>query len=222
MPIEGSALPKLSLDTVPEATFYIPATGPATRPRRALKHDNTFAVLDSHGDIGASAGGTDGLFNCDTRFLSHFELLLNGMQPLLLGSNLRDDNTLLTVDLTNPDMYFDNHLLLPKDTLHVVRTVFLWRDTAYQRLAVRNHGDRPVELRLSILFDNDFADLFEVRGTRRQRRGAIERIVEGPGTTALTYLALDGKPRQTRFDFDPVPKELTATVASYRFTLQPN
>ena len=47
MPIEGSALPKLSLDTVPEATFYIPATGPATRPRRALKHDNTFAVLDS-------------------------------------------------------------------------------------------------------------------------------------------------------------------------------
>ena len=60
MPIEGGALPKLSLDTVPEATFYIPATGPATRPRRALKHDNTFAVLDSHGDIGASAGGTDG------------------------------------------------------------------------------------------------------------------------------------------------------------------
>ena len=142
MPIEGGALPKLSLDTVPEATFYIPATGPATRPRRALKHDNTFAVLDSHGDIGASAGGTDGLFHCDTRFLSHFELLLNGMQPLLLGSNLRDDNTLLTVDLTNPDMYFDDHLVLPKDTLHVVRTIFLWRDTVYQRLAIQNHGDR--------------------------------------------------------------------------------
>ena len=63
------------------------------------------------------------------------------MQPLLLGSNVRDDNTLLTVDLTNPDMYFDEHLVLPKDTLHVVRTIFLWRDTAYQRLAIRNHGD---------------------------------------------------------------------------------
>ena len=81
-------------------------------------------MFDSHGDIGASAGGTDGLFNCDTRFLSHLELLLNGMQPLLLGSNLRDDNTLLTVDLTNPDIYFDDHLVLPKDTLHVVRTIF--------------------------------------------------------------------------------------------------
>src|ERR1700716_1367791 len=183
MPIEGVALPKLSLDTVPEATFYIPATGPATRPRRALKHDNTFVVLDSHGDIGASAGGTDGLFHCDTRFLSHLELLLNGMQPLLLGSNLRDDNTLFTVDLTNPDMYFDNHLLLPKDTLLIVRTIFLWRDTAYQRLAVRNHGDRPVELRMTILFDNDFADLFEVRGMRRKRRGLLGRHVTRPATT---------------------------------------
>ena len=187
MPIEGVALPKLSLDTLPEATFYIPATGPATRPRRALKHDNTFVVLDSHGDIGASAGGTDGLFHCDTRFLSHFELLLNGMQPLLLGSNLRDDNTLLTVDLTNPDMYFDDHLVLPKDTLHVVRTIFLWRDTAYQRLAIQNHGERPVDLRLTMLFDSDFADLFEVRGLRRERRGTINREAVRPATTVLSY-----------------------------------
>ncbi len=49
-------------------------------------------VFDSHGDIGASSGGPDGLFSCDTRYLSHFELLINGLQPLLLGSNLSDDN----------------------------------------------------------------------------------------------------------------------------------
>ena len=221
MPIEGSALPKLSLDTVPEATFYIPATGPATRPRRALKHDNTFAVLDSHGDIGASAGGTDGLFNCDTRFLSHFELLLNGMQPLLLGSNLRDDNTLLTVDLTNPDMYFDDHLVLPKDTLHVVRTIFLWRDTFYQRLAIQNHGDRAVDLRLTMLFDSDFADLFEVRGLRRARRGTITREAVRPATTVLSYEGLDAKLRQTVLHFDPTPSELTATTVSYRLNIAP-
>jgi glycogen debranching enzyme len=221
MPIEGGALPKLSLDTVPEATFYIPATGPATRPRRALKHDNTFAVLDSHGDIGASAGGTDGLFNCDTRFLSHFELLLNGMQPLLLGSNLRDDNTVLTVDLTNPDMYFDDHLVLPKDTLHVVRTIFLWHDTAYQRLAIQNHGDHPVDLRLTMLFDSDFADLFEVRGLRRERRGTITREAVRPATTVLSYEGLDAKLRQTVLHFDPTPSELTATTVSYRLSIAP-
>ena len=170
MAIESVALPKLPLDAIPEARFYIPATGP-TRPRRVLKHGDTFVVVDSHGDIGASPGGTDGLFHCDTRFLSHLELLLNGMQPLLLGSNVRDDNTQLTVDLTNPDIYFDQRLILPKDTVHVVRTIFLWGDTAYQRIAVRNYGDHAIDLRLSLLFDSDFADLFEVRGLQRTKHG---------------------------------------------------
>ena len=41
----------------------------------------------------------------DTRYLARLELVLNDMQPLLLGSNLRDDNSGLTVDLTNPDIY---------------------------------------------------------------------------------------------------------------------
>ena len=40
----------------------------------------------------------------------------------------------LAVDLTNPDIYFDQQLMLPKDVLHVVRTLFLWRGTAYQRI----------------------------------------------------------------------------------------
>ena len=41
MAIESVALPKLSLDTAPEGPFYIPATGPASRPRRTLKHGDT-------------------------------------------------------------------------------------------------------------------------------------------------------------------------------------
>jgi glycogen debranching enzyme len=217
----GAALPKLPFEIIPEAPFYIPATGPATRPRRTLKHDDTFLVLDSHGDVGASAGGSDGLFHCDTRFLSHLELLLNGTQPLLLGSNVRDDNTQLIVDLTNPDVYFEHRLILPKDTLHVVRTIFLWRDTAYQRLGIQNHGDRAVDLRLTMLFDSDFADLFEVRGLERERRGASTRQAVRPGTTVLSYKGLDAQLRQTVLTFEPPPTEITATTASYSLDLAP-
>ena len=53
--------PTENIDAIPEAPFYIPSTGPTTRPRRALKYGDTFIVLDSHGDIGASPGGPDGL-----------------------------------------------------------------------------------------------------------------------------------------------------------------
>jgi glycogen debranching enzyme len=209
------------LETILEAPFYIPATGPASRPRRSLKSDDTFIVVDSYGDIGASAGGPDGLFHCDTRFLSRLELTINQLQPLLLGSNVRDDNTLLTVDLTNPDMFADGRLVLHKDTLHVVRTIFLWRGAAYQRLAVRNHGDRPVDLRLQIDFGSDFADLFEVRGTRRSRRGVLTPARVGSNQAVLGYQGLDGRTRRTTLSFDPPPTRLSRDLASYNLTLAP-
>ena len=44
------------LDIVEDIPFYIPATGPPSRPRLALKHGDTFAVLDNYGDMGAAAG----------------------------------------------------------------------------------------------------------------------------------------------------------------------
>jgi glycogen debranching enzyme len=134
-----SAAAALAVEAVAETPFYIPATGSSSRPRRTLKHGDTFAVLDAHGDIGASSGGPDGVFHADTRYISRLELLFNGMQPLLLGSNVRDDNSVLTVDLTNPDIYFDGKLVLPKDTVHIIRTIFLWHSES-QRAADYNQS----------------------------------------------------------------------------------
>ena len=210
------------VEEIPETPFYIPATGSSTRPRRTLKHGDCFAVLDSHADIGASAGGPDGIFFCDTRYLSHLEMLLNGKQPLLLGSSVRDDNSILTVDLTNPDIYLDQKLVLPKDVLHVVRTLFLWRGTAYQRLRIQNHGDRPFEVRLTLAFASDFADLFEVRGLRRARRGTATAEISGATGVTLNYQGLDGNRRRTMLLFEPAPERLSTSTASYAFELQPN
>jgi glycogen debranching enzyme len=208
-------------ESVAESPFYIPMTGPAARPRRSLKHDDTFIVLDSHGDIGASAGGPDGLFNCDTRYLARLELILDDLQPLLLGSNLRDDNSVLTVDLTNPDIYRDGRIVLQKDMLHIVRTIFLWRGTAYQRIGLQNHGDRPASLDLILLFDNDFADLFEVRGERRPHRGVGLGKLLGPADVMLEYNGLDDKWRGTVLHFDPRPTRLSVNAATYHLDLAP-
>ncbi len=210
-----------AVELVSESPFYIPMTGPGARPRRSLKHDDTFIVLDSHGDIGASAGGPDGLFNADTRYLARLELVLDDVQPLLLGSNLRDDNSSLTVDLTNPDIYRNGRILLQKDMLHILRTVFLWRGTAYQRIALHNHGDRLASFDLILLFDNDFADLFEVRGEKRLRRGVGSSKLFGPANVALEYCGLDGKPRSTALHFDPRPTRLSVNAATYHFDLAP-
>ena len=205
-----------------EQPFYIPMTGPATRPRRSLKHDDTFIVLDSHGDIGASAGGPDGLFHADTRFLARLQLVFEDVPPLLLGSNLRDDNSSLTIDLTNPDIYRQGRLLLEKDMLHIVRTIFLWRGTAYQRIGVQNHGDRRAGFDITLLFDNDFADLFEVRGEKRQRRGVGSAQLLGPADLALDYKGLDGVARMTALHFDPRPTRLSVNAATWHCELAPH
>jgi glycogen debranching enzyme len=209
-------------DVLPaEDSFYISATESASRPRRSLKHNDTFIVLDTFGDMAAAAGATDGLFHRDTRFLSRLQLLVNDAQPLLLGSNLRDDNAALVVDLTNPDVFVDQRVVLEKDTLHVLRTVFLWRDTAYQRLGVRNYGDRTIDVRLSILFANDFADLFEVRGTHRERRGTATAQLRGNDQVLLNYHGLDDKLRRTTLTFDPPPAKLATNAAIYNIRLAP-
>src|ERR1700738_421876 len=209
MTIEAMTQTKIrEAEVVLESPFYIPMIGPAARPRRSLKHDDTFIVLDNHGDVGASAGGPDGLVNADTRYPARLELVLDDVQPLLLGSNLRDDNSALTVDLTNPDIFRSGRIVLQKDMLHIVRTLFLWRGTAYQRIGLQNHGDRPASFDVPLLFDNDFAVLFEVCGEKRQRRGVGTARLLGPTDVTLDYKGLDDTTRSTALHFDPRPSRL--------------
>ncbi len=215
-----AAAKPLHVEAPPETSFTITASQPAG-PSHTLKYGDSFVVLDNRGDIGASSRGSAGLFHRDTRYLSRLELLVNEMQPLLLGSNMRDDNSAYFVDLTNPDLMSDQRIDLEKDTVHILRTIFLWRGTAYQRLAVRNYGDSAIDLRLSILFENDFADLFEVRGLHREHRGAATAKLAGANQVLLSYCGLDAKVRRTTLTFDPAPQRLETDIAVYDLHLAP-
>jgi glycogen debranching enzyme len=211
----------LSTAAAGEAPFYIPATDAPARPRRNLKHNDTFAVFDSHGDFGASAGGQDGLFDCDTRYLSHLELLIAGSRPLLLHSAVNDDNLNVYVDLTNPDIYADGRIVLLKDTVHISRTIYLCEGSLRERVGLMNHGAEPVSFSLTITFASDFADIFEVRGIERKRRGRGSSEVLGASDVLLSYQGLDGVLRQTTLCFEPEPATLHKSIATYTVTLAP-
>jgi glycogen debranching enzyme len=218
--VEGAVALAPAAETSSEAAFTITAKQP-TRPPRTLKYGDTFIVLDGRGDIGMSSNGSAGLFHNDTRHLARLELMVNDQPPLLLGSTLRDDNSAFIVDLTNPDLMDGQRIVLEKDRVHILRTIFVWRDTAYQRLGVRNYGDQAVDLRLTMLFDNDFADLFEVRGTHRERRGTASAKLDGKRRVLLAYDGLDQKIRTTALNFDPAPDRLTTHAAAYDLHLAP-
>jgi glycogen debranching enzyme len=212
-------LPPASGPAPPEP-FYIPATEPATRLRRTMKHGDCFVMVDTHGDIGAAHGGPDGLFYLDTRYLSHFAMLINGVEPLFLGSNLADDNAVLSVDLANPDIYYGNRVILRKSLLHIERAVFLSADTLFYRFAIRNFATYRVRLLLSLTYDCDFADIFEVRGTERLQRGTVRPRIDAD-RVQFVYHGLDDKIRRTTIAFEPVPTHLSASLASFRLDLEP-
>ena len=175
-------------DTRP-AQFFIPAVASLQERRpRTLKHGDTFAVFDHNGDALSGPGSPDGLYHRDTRYLSHLYLTIAGQRPLLLSSIVPDDNVTLTCDLTNPDLFdAEGQLILEHDLLHLRRSLFLWDSACHERIALRNFDDRPHQVRIDLTFAADFADLFEVRGTERARRGSFEAPQVERNAVRLAY-----------------------------------
>ena len=134
--MEGKILPN-SPDEI--STFYIQATESIQeRWPRTLKQGDTFALFDALGDIVEPGATPGGIFHNDTRHLSGVQLLIDGQRPLLLSSAVENDNVVLTVDLSNPDIYQGGKIVLPRETLHVRRSKFLWHGTCHERIAIHN------------------------------------------------------------------------------------
>src|SRR5262249_19215289 len=147
-----------------ENPFYIQAAAPvAAEHDRVLKEGETFAIFDDHGDIRPVGLCEEGLFHDGTRYLSAWLLKLGRERPLFLSSTVKEDNALMTADLTNPDVRDGELLTLPRGTLHLFRAKFLWQWVCYERLRVRNYGPAPVRTSFALHFAADFADIFEVR-----------------------------------------------------------
>lgn len=205
------------------AQFYIPAAASLQERRpRTLKHGDTFGLFDHNGDVLSGAGSPEGLFHRDTRYLSHFYLTQSGARPLLLSSNLRDDNATLTCDLTNPDLYDrEGNLLLEHDQIHLRRLRFIWDAACFERISVRNFDTVAHRIELAIDFAADFADLFEVRGTHRDRRGIYQPSELQADSIRLAYMGLDGVERETNLRFTPEPSTLAPNRATFEFELGP-
>lgn len=191
------------------------------RDHETLKHDDAFLVIDTHGDIGAFGNHSDGFFYNDTRYLSRLEMLIARRPPLLLGSTIDRKDIQLVCDLTNTDVYSDGALWLHKDVVHVFRTTYVHDGTLRQRLVFTNHSNVYYNLPVTIFFDADFSDIFEVRGMRREKRGTVRRQIESSHSVNFVYSGLDDVVRQTSVHIEPEPLSLKETSAFFRLHLPP-
>jgi glycogen debranching enzyme len=189
-------------------------------PLRVLKHGDSFSVFDARGDIVPSEASEEGLYYDGTRFLSRFELLLYGQRPLLLSSRVSADNAIFEADLTNPDLLRDGIVAVSRGEINVCRTRILWDASCVERIQVTNYRLDRLEVPISMYFDADFADVFEVRGTRRARRG--DRLPDEAGEAyVMSYRGLDARERRVRLRWNRPPDRGGHNRVMWTLSLEP-
>ncbi len=207
-------MPMRTLDSRAQSPHSVRPARELPRTLRVLKHGDTFAVLDELGDAGATEKSSEGLYHLGTRFLSTCRLFVGGRPPLLLGSALSDDNTLLAVDMANAATE-----QMPADTVHIARTALVYAGTFYQRITISNYGDAEVTFDVTLELDADFLDIFEVRGSKRGRRGAREPAEVHERSILFRYEGLDGFSRTVRVSSEGADCELTENELTARATI---
>jgi len=188
---------------------------------QVLKNDETFVMFDRFGDVQVIGPGEQGLYHQDTRFLSYQELLIDGVRPLYLGSTVKENNSVLIIELMNPDLARGGEVRVGKGTVHVFRAKLLWQGACFEHIRLTNHGEDAVDLTLALAYEADFVDLFEVRGMKRERRGQRQPSVLRENEVDLPYLGRDDVLRTTRLRFQPTPAMLTDQQASFDVHLEP-
>jgi glycogen debranching enzyme len=211
------------------------------QPTLTIKDDDLFLVTDTLGNIsrcGLGEGNPSmGLFCSDTRFLSRLEFQIDGHSPVLLSSTA-DKGFSLSVLCTNPKI---DERLRP-DTLGIRRELVL-NGALFEEIEVCNYSTTTVSFEISLSFDADFADLFEVRGHGRDKRGKLLRLVEpiieddlsdrengaNPShnvteqSLTLAYQGLDGMVMESRIKFQHhQPDYFKGYTAIWRLELAPH
>jgi glycogen debranching enzyme len=201
--------------------FYVLATSALADSRpRVLKYGDTCGVFDSHGDILSGGSLAYGLYHRETRHLSRLVLRSENKPLELLSSTVKNKNSFFAVDLTNLDLSADGRLELPRGSIHFFRSKFIWQGTCYERLRLMNFASTKVRLSLCYEFDADFVDIFEVRGSKRERRGQRQEANVGSSSVRLAYCGLDNVIRETTLNFYPQPVAISAKSANFELEVQ--
>ncbi len=199
-----------------------------------LKRGNLFAVTTRLGDVWPAGARDQGVFFDDTRYLSALRLQVAGGPPICLSTQTSREYV-SQIDLTVTHLAFGGVFLGdPVNFLHLRREQMICAPemgsgaSFVDHYTLTNFLTRQLDYWIEISFDADMADVFEVRGAKRERRGSPlpTEITPAAGGRAASvqfgYRGLDRRTYRTRLDFHGGRLSLTEHRARFEFHLRPN
>ncbi|MBE0428846.1 MAG: amylo-alpha-1,6-glucosidase [Thermoleophilia bacterium] len=189
------------------------------KEKLVVKEGELFLYSDIEGNVAREDTSGLGLYYQDTRFLSTFNMTLLGSTPVLLSSTA-DRGFMSQIELTNADFMSADGTVVPQETINI-RRIRVINDKLYELVRIKNYNHFPVDVSLQIEFDSDFADMFEVRGTKRTKYGIRLAPKVAEDSILLAYHGLDAILRKTMIRLETPPSSIEGTTAVYRFQLKP-
>lgn len=173
-----------------------------------ISRKQSFLICDESGDV--IPGTEQGLYSLDTRFLSAYQLYINGVKP----------NTLTGKEV---GFYSSVHYLavpalngIKPETVIVARDRYVDDNGLHENLRINNYNNFPISMELLLRIDNDFADIFEVKAISRPSK-LRPRFRVGPREITISYRLKDVK-RATKIVFSK-PFEFNDKICLFRIEL---
>lgn len=178
-------------------------------------------VSNARGDIPREHADSQGLglFYHDTRFLSVYELTLNG-SPLVPLSSHEGSGAWTFHVLGNPPLASPGGVCIAPHTITVRRDRVVGEGAIHDIIAVTNFSAAPLHLSLELAFAADFTDIFVVRGMAEPPPPAkLPAEVAEARRVELRSVARDGTQQATRLGFSLPATRLNGEEAQFAFDL---
>ncbi len=183
-----------------------------------LKHDRLFMLVDPHGNVAPPGLCSLGLFQDDTRILSHYALTMHGGPPDLLSAQVPSAFG-AQIDLAVSNLAFGGDRWDPRNVVHIRRELTL-ADRLVERVTLTGYVGAPERYWVELELGCDFADIFEVRGWRRGERGQYYAPDPNGDALIFAYLGRDGRLLRTAVRFRRPPDLLTERSARWELRLE--
>jgi glycogen debranching enzyme len=222
--LHGGSLPErfgqgAAGDTPPPAEAE-PMSIDDIRDALVIRHNGAFLLMDRNGDVPLRPETGLGLYRDDTRFLSRYDFSFCDAEPVRLLTTASLGFAAQQV-FTNPRMHSADGHELPRSTVEVRRQRVI-SSVLEEVVRVTSFHVQPIELEFRYTFDADFADILEVRGLERPRRGRVERGRQSDRSLDFAYLSRDGVRLRTVVEFSGAPVNISAHTAVVRVKLLPH